>query len=771
MTNLSEMLSVFSQMPIPIFFKNDKLEYVWCNDAFLDAIEKTKEETIGKTAKKVFAGALSLAEDSDARLLDNGDLNAYNLSYPQKDGSVKVFLVRKYVFRTKGGGLFIGGVLIDTTEKTVLEIEYKTAIETTHDGFLIIDAKNGKILDINELYCKITGRTREEMLSLYIQEVEVLHTPEEMSATFKAIIEKQSHSFVATHRRKDGSIVKLETNARYSEINGGIIFVFMKDITENLRLQAKLIEGEKIFRQLADNVKDVFWVKTPRKMLYINKAFESMWGVQREAVYKNIDIFVNSVLEDDRERVKNAFVRETLSEKHIFDEEYRIVDSDGNVKWIHTRSYPIFNENGAYIRSAGIASDISTHKQLEEIINKLNHELINMVDVEMQKRMEKELAFEGIFNVSGSCLCIVDAEGIIKEVNRQFLNIFKLSDKKEAINLCFKELLAPSEHEKAGNKLKKVLGNCEDCVCCNGGVICNKPLVPYEWRFKRKNGTTMIVLANVVCFEKSGGKRSFIVSFTDITRIRELETREKERERLLAHQSKMAAMGEMIGAIAHQWRQPLNLLGILVQNVRYSFYDGELDGSSIEKFTTSAMEQINFMSKTIDDFRGFFKSDKEIVSFDLATQAEKSVSMMSDMLKAHEIIISLFVLKKPIARGYPNEVGQVMLNLLSNAKDALLEAPYRNIEPKIVIVVDADERHAIITMQDNGGGINANIIDRIFEPYFTTKDEKKGTGIGLYMSKTIIENNMGGVLEAENRDGGALFTVKIPLADKRDIVF
>ncbi|HRF57634.1 MAG TPA: HAMP domain-containing sensor histidine kinase, partial [Campylobacterales bacterium] len=91
--------------------------------------------------------------------------------------------------------------------------------------------------------------------------------------------------------------------------------------------------------------------------------------------------------------------------------------------------------------------------------------------------------------------------------------------------------------------------------------------------------------------------------------------------------------------------------------------------------------------------------------------------------------------------------------------------------PKIAVVVDADERHAIITMQDNGGGIDESVIDRIFEPYFTTKDEKKGTGIGLYMSKTIIENNMGGVLEAENRDGGALFTVKIPLADKRDIVF
>ena len=145
----------------------------------------------------------------------------------------------------------------------------------------------------------------------------------------------------------------------------------------------------------------------------------------------------------------------------------------------------------------------------------------------------------------------------------------------------------------------------------------------------------------------------------------------------------MAAMGEMIGAIAHQWRQPLNLLGILIQDVQYCYKDGNINGEYIDKFTSSAMEQLYFMSKTIDDFRNFFKSDKELLNFDVYKNIEKSISLVSGMMKAHGVELELTALKKPTAKGLPNELGQVILNLISNAKDALSDLKPN--DPKIKI--------------------------------------------------------------------------------------
>jgi C4-dicarboxylate-specific signal transduction histidine kinase len=167
------------------------------------------------------------------------------------------------------------------------------------------------------------------------------------------------------------------------------------------------------------------------------------------------------------------------------------------------------------------------------------------------------------------------------------------------------------------------------------------------------------------------------------------------------------------------------------------------------------------MSKTIDDFRNFFKSDKELLNFDVYKNIEKSISLVSGIMKAHGVELELKAVKKPTAKGLPNELGQVILNLISNAKDAISELKPN--DPKIKITLDDDDQYAIIDVEDNGGGIKNEIIERIFEPYFTTKEEGKGTGIGLYMSKTIVENNMSGRLSVANKEKGAVFTVKIPL--------
>ena len=228
--------------------------------------------------------------------------------------------------------------------------------------------------------------------------------------------------------------------------------------------------------------------------------------------------------------------------------------------------------------------------------------------------------------------------------------------------------------------------------------------------------------------------------------------REKEKE--LIQQSKMASMGEMIGSIAHQWRQPLNELGIRIQALKYNYAREEIDEAFIEKFTEKNMKTINFMSKTIDDFRNFFKIDKEKQDFHIKDTIKEIIDIQSAQLKHHNIQIEI-IGNDFMIHGYKTEFQQVILNLVSNSKDAFILSNTKR--PKIDIILE-DEK---IIIEDNAGGIPEDIIDRVFEPYFTTKEQGQGTGMGLYMSKAIIEDNMDGKISATNKNEGARISIEL----------
>ncbi|QWR77970.1 PAS domain S-box protein [Candidatus Magnetomonas plexicatena] len=247
-----------------------------------------------------------------------------------------------------------------------------------------------------------------------------------------------------------------------------------------------------------------------------------------------------------------------------------------------------------------------------------------------------------------------------------------------------------------------------------------------------------------------------------------VEETQKRRlnEQMLIQQSKMASMGEMIGLIAHQWKQPINAIGLNVQDLQESYTYGEVDDKYIGNLVGSTMQQIDFMAKTIDDFRNFFIPSKKKVLFDVKKAIEELLSMFINVFSKSDIDVSV---KSDIdtvllTDGYPSEFKQVILNILNNSKDAIVSK--RKITPElqgrieININNNEDKSKVIVSIKDNGGGIPEEVIGKIFEPYFTTK-EKEGTGIGLYMSKTIIETNMGGSVTVQNVDGGAEFLISL----------
>lgn len=245
-------------------------------------------------------------------------------------------------------------------------------------------------------------------------------------------------------------------------------------------------------------------------------------------------------------------------------------------------------------------------------------------------------------------------------------------------------------------------------------------------------------------------------------RVRDEVAKRKEQEQLLIHQSRLAAMGEMIGAIAHQWRQPLNALSLVLQNIQMQYRMGQLSEASMQSLQDKAQQLILRMSQTIDEFRNFFKPSKQAETFDLSVAIQAAADILEGMLKNHNIQLDIDCPADIHLDGIPGEFSQVILNLLGNARDAVLAA--KQPAPKIRIHVETVGKQVCIDVEDNGTGIDENIMHKIYEPYFTTKEEGKGTGIGLYMTKMIIENNMHGLLAASNLEQGARMRITLAVS-------
>ena len=218
---------------------------------------------------------------------------------------------------------------------------------------------------------------------------------------------------------------------------------------------------------------------------------------------------------------------------------------------------------------------------------------------------------------------------------------------------------------------------------------------------------------------------------------------------------KLATMGEMMANITHQWKQPLNELSLILYKMK------KLAGSEDVEFVGAyerAMQIIKYMADTTDDFSSFLNPNTLSQEFSLADAARASIQIVKGVMKKEGVHIEFEVLADSKICGHKNRLMQVIINLLNNAKDAL---NLKKIEDKnIKISIDSDDKFAYISVQDNGGGIDESVMDKIFKPYFSTKNNKS-TGIGLYMSKQIVEQ-FNAEITASNSDGGACFSIKLP---------
>jgi PAS domain S-box-containing protein len=247
----------------------------------------------------------------------------------------------------------------------------------------------------------------------------------------------------------------------------------------------------------------------------------------------------------------------------------------------------------------------------------------------------------------------------------------------------------------------------------------------------------------------------------DITSKKDFE----DQQHILVEQSKSAAMGEMISMIAHQWRQPLQAVSILIQKLPLTkMIEGEITDEMLDKVVLDIGQQLEYMSKTIDDFRDFFKPDKEKEVVLAPKAVDKALDFLLYIFKVDTIKLNKNIKDEGcLVSIHFNEVVQVLINIIKNARDAMLENETEN--RNIDINIYKSDKSVFIEIIDNAGGIAPEILTRIFEPYFSTKTNKNGTGLGLYMSKTIIEQHCNGSIVAQNIEGGAMFKIELPLSE------
>ena len=355
-------------------------------------------------------------------------------------------------------------------------------------------------------------------------------------------------------------------------------------------------------------------------------------------------------------------------------------------------------------------------------------------------------SFQSLFNSTMELIVIHD-RGICIDANDVALKFLKLKNK---VDLVGKNLL-----DYVGEEYKELITK-----------NYSKNTLPYEVELVVNNQRFSCLGRGR--FIKLNGKMVKLSTLIDITEL-------KAKDKILFQQSKLASMGEMIGNIAHQWRQPLSLISTCASGLKFV---REFEGVKDEKLYETLdmiIENTQYLSKTIDDFRNFFKADKIIEEFFVKDSILKVLKLSKSSIQNHNIEVETNFEDDLVIKGYPNEFLQVLLNIFNNAKDAL--KVQENNQRFIDIKSYLQNNKVMIEISDSGGGIDESIISKIFEPYFTTKHKSQGTGIGLYMSHQIIVEHMKGEIFAKNiemiKEGlkykGCSIIISLPIEERKNI--
>jgi len=319
------------------------------------------------------------------------------------------------------------------------------------------------------------------------------------------------------------------------------------------------------------------------------------------------------------------------------------------------------------------------------------------------------------------------------------------------------------EHMLIDKNVKDLFPDLADEIYENDAkvIASKKPLLGVIQNYKLRDKTIIVKTDKIPILDEAGEVASILVISQDITEDLKAHAEKQRMLETLYQQAKMAEMGAMTAAIAHQWKQPLNTIALITQLIQSDIEDGQVNPESLQNSTDMIMKNVEFMSNTAYDFTEFFKTAKEKQMFRACETISDIYALIEPQFHKHNISVVVHQHEHFLIYGLKNEFKQVCLNILNNAKDALIE--HGQGEKRIDVYYENDEKFRKIIVEDNAGGISSSLLpDKLFSIFQSTKGEK-GTGLGLYICKSIIEEHMGGRITAENTDHGAKFTIFLPI--------
>ncbi len=433
--------------------------------------------------------------------------------------------------------------------------------------------------------------------------------------------------------------------------------------------------------------------------------------------------------------------------KEYFEQEYRLLHADGVSRWYYDFTRIVRDGRGEVTHYHGYLLDITERRNAEVALR------------------ASEASYRGLIDSVREAIYIQATDGRFLDVNEGAVKMYGYP--REFFIGKLPEILGPSgenDMEAVAAAFGKALAG-ESQQFEFIGMRANGEIFPKEVRLYKGSyfGRDAVIALSQDITERKRVEAQLHKLNENLARsVAEEVAKNRTKDHLLIQQSRLAAMGEMIGNIAHQWRQPLNALGLILANIRDAQSYNELSEEYLEHEVATGRRLIEKMSTTIDDFRNFFRPNREKTAFSLAQAVRDSLSIVESAFRNNNISVELHIDEDGELLGFPNEYSQVLLNILGNAKDVLHDRETPDGKVTIRIRRTGDEMQVVIA--DNAGGIGDDIIGKVFDPYFTTRE--KGTGIGLYMSKMIIENNMNGRIEVRNCEFGAEFVVTTPTGGK-----
>ena len=495
------------------------------------------------------------------------------------------------------------------------------------------------------------------------------------------------------------------------------------------------MQDNSLYKELFELYSDGLCISTNNKILFCNDVFVKMLGYesQEEILNSHPAELSPEYQEDGSQSYEKA--------NKIFK-----MASGKAVEWLHKKKNGKLLECEVTLKPIscnGQASIFSIVKDISEK-RKLERDLRDALNEDLKKF--KEL-FESIFNSNMYAIALLDLKSNFLLVNDTYTTLTGFTKEEFYTKSCV-SLTHPDDIIHSRENLEALQKN---------GFYKS-----FEKRCMMKNGNYVNVIMDAVALHD---KEKILIVVKDISQEKQYQKEQVLHDQQMLQQSRLAQMGEMISMIAHQWRQPLSAISTTAVNLKMKLEFESLDldtKEGIEEASRYFVEKLdnieNFvgtLTNTIDDFRNFYKPNKESSICKLEEVFSKVLEIIKSSLKNENIEIDYTSYETKALNIYQSEMMQVLLNILKNAQDNFKEKKIKN--PKITIVVEDTK----ISICDNGGGIQKQTMEQIFDPYFSTKSAKNGTGLGLYMSKIIVEEHHGGKLYAENRDDGVCFIIDL----------